>query len=504
MILINILTTSTSSSFSECFSAKSYLSGNSISYELTLNLLPFERLNLITEQNLCQMYLPGKTVVVQLHFDDISFPTAGQEISFVYKFNESIKVSFKLSPTDYSHIYSKQNAMYELWYDVNLRRTCVVPLNSDSEVFIEYQVNGSVEQIPFQPCTNDCDPDEYTDVSTSYDQIYIYNILYSNSNQDVISKFYSNFINDRRIPIYFVIKYRINGMISTITQRIYYYYAVDTLGCTVDDNYFFLCGTLNDHELYMQYRYSSLNKLNCDTLGATKVKIDIYIYDKLTSYRGNQILPLDEFNNNIGATFNTNKELTLLRNNFNEYVTTATIVVSYLDDSDNIIWETIQVDRAYIGCISKATMHLYSNQTCISYQFDNNQICSSYYLGEQDFNSLGIFYQEKGVTHLLGYYLFHQAINYSISDQTMCFVCDDFVDSDTYAKKSCEENQFLTKQKLKTVTVGFGIISNYESILLKTVVSEYYGVFTPFIAVCGAVFIIVLIIVLSFLKFINN
>ncbi|CAL6032168.1 Conserved_hypothetical protein [Hexamita inflata] len=388
---------------------------------------------------------------------------------------------------------------------INVRpRTCVVPLNSDSEVFIEYQVNGSVEQIPFQPCTNDCDPDEYTDVSTSYDQIYIYNILYSNSNQDVISKFYSNFINDRRIPIYFVIKYRINGMISTITQRIYYYYAVDTLGCTVDDNYFFLCGTLNDHELYMQYRYSSLNKLNCDTLGATKVKIDIYIYDKLTSYRGNQILPLDEFNNNIGATFNTNKELTLLRNNFNEYVTTATIVVSYLDDSDNIIWETIQVDRAYIGCISKATMHLYSNQTCISYQFDNNQICSSYYLGEQDFNSLGIFYQEKGVTHLLGYYLFHQAINYSISDQTMCFVCDDFVDSDTYAKKSCEENQFLTKQKLKTATVGFGIISNYESILLKTVVSEYYGVFTPLIAVCGAVFIIVLIIVLSFLKFINN
>ncbi|CAL6116009.1 Conserved_hypothetical protein [Hexamita inflata] len=542
MFVINVLT-SVSSSFSECFSAKSYLSGNSISYELTLNLLPFERLNLITEQNLCQMYLPGKTVVVQLHFDDISFPTAGQEIIFEYKFNEPIDVTFKLSKDEYKQIYPKENAMYELWYDVNLVKVnssvntithtkyngtncykdidltytiyeniqinvnssnCDVKLDLFTQVYIEYQVNNTIEQIPILPCINDCDPAEYMITSTNYKKIKMFNVLSTVNSKDHMSNFFTNFINNRRIPIYFVIKYQINGVFAIITQKIYNYYSVDTLRCTIDDSIFSLAGTLNPHNLHMQYRYTSLNQLNCDTQGVTKVKIDIYIFDQITSYRGNQVLPLNEFNNNIGATFEINNELTTLRNNFSEEETTSIIVVSYLDEDGQIIWESIQVDRAYIGCISKATMHLYRNQTCIRYQFDNNLICSNYYLNATDLNSIGIFYEECGVSHSLGYYIFYQAINYSISDQTMCFICDDFVDNDTYAKKTCEENQRFTKEKLKTATVGFGIISNYESILLKTVVSEYYGVFMPLIVVCSISFVVVLIIVLSFIQLVNK
>ncbi|CAL6013784.1 Conserved_hypothetical protein [Hexamita inflata] len=221
MFIINVLT-SVSSSFSECFSAKSYLSGNSVSYELTLNLLPFERLNLITEQNLCQMYLPDKTVVVQLHFDDISFTSAGQEISFVYKFNEPINVTFKLNQAEYQQIYPKQNAMYELWYDVNLVKVnnsintithtkyngtscykdidftytmygnmqinvnssnCEVKLDLNTQVYIEYQVNSTIEQIPILPCIYDCDPTEYMITSTNYNQIKMFNI-------QILCKFY--------------------------------------------------------------------------------------------------------------------------------------------------------------------------------------------------------------------------------------------------------------------------------------------------------------------------
>ncbi|CAL6053138.1 Hypothetical_protein [Hexamita inflata] len=60
-------------SFSQCFSTLSYVNGNDLTKQLSLHLIPFEILNLITEENLCKIYLPGKTVVTQIHFDDVSF-----------------------------------------------------------------------------------------------------------------------------------------------------------------------------------------------------------------------------------------------------------------------------------------------------------------------------------------------------------------------------------------------------------------------------------------------
>ncbi|CAL6002773.1 Conserved_hypothetical protein [Hexamita inflata] len=85
------------------------------------------------------MYLPGKTVVAQLHYDDISFPKPGQyEVNFVYRFNSEIVVTFQLSDSDYSHIIDKHSAMYELWYDVNL-----VKVNNSINTIEHVKCNGT-------------------------------------------------------------------------------------------------------------------------------------------------------------------------------------------------------------------------------------------------------------------------------------------------------------------------------------------------------------------------
>ncbi|CAL6012693.1 Conserved_hypothetical protein [Hexamita inflata] len=539
MILTSIMMASTSLSFSECFSATSYLSGNYQSFELHLNLVPFERLNLITEQNLCKMYLPGKQVIAQLHFDDISFPQLGQdEVSFVYKFNEPINVTFQLTQAEYQQIYMKQTVMYELWYDVNLVKVnnsintithtkfsgtgcyeyisltytmfnnmrvyaspmnCYVPLNSQSKIYVEYENGGKNEQIEIIPCMSNCYPTEYQVDSTDFNQINYYLMKYKN-NKNQLDQFYKSFAANRKIPVYFVIQFQINGVPTIINQKIKYFYSYDALSCLQDDTIYGLCVTLNPQNLFIQFRSSQLNKLNCDTLTAVQVQIDVYVYDDVTNYRDTKLLALDEFNNNIGITFTITKDLISLRNNFGKN-TRSIVTVSYLDNLGNFIWESISfVDNSYIGCVQTARLHIYDFQSCLRYRFDNNPLCSAFHLQPSDFNSLGVFYEENGVTRSLGYYLFNYEVNYTQQNQEVCFVCDEFIDSDSYAMKTCEENQKLMKEKLKTATVGFGIISNYESIILKTVVSEYKGIYVPLIGAGIGVFIVMIILIITFVK----
>ncbi|CAL6011728.1 Hypothetical_protein [Hexamita inflata] len=58
-------------------------------------------------------------------------------------------------------------------------------------------------------------------------------------------------------------------------------------------------------------------------------------------------------------------------------------------------------------------------------------------------NTLDIYYEENNVSHSLGFYRFHYAMN------SLYYV---------YARPICKENQQLTKQKIKSA--GFGIVFN--------------------------------------------
>ncbi|CAL5983837.1 Conserved_hypothetical protein [Hexamita inflata] len=518
------------SSFSECFSARSYLNGNAGTYELTLHLLPFERLNKITSENLCKMYLPGKPVVTQLHFDDISFPRPGEdEVSFEYKFNVEIQVSFQLSETDYLHIADKQHAMFELWYDVNLVKVngsvnsiehtrfngtgcftraemeytiygdiditvtpsnCKVALDANLEVYLEFQEGEANQQIPILPCTSGCQANEYQLSSSSFQDVKLYRVKKATADDAKLQSFYRRFVDNRLLPVSMNLRYKTNGLNSVISRQFDNKTAKDTWGCT-SDPHLLLATTLNPNNMFVQFRDSLTNKMTCDTLNATQVRVDDYVMDGSTRTRLQRTVGLEQFNQQIGVTFDVSPELTRLRNGFSAD-TMSLIVVSYLDAAGTILWEILYFDVACLGCVAKATMHIHEDQTCISYLFDSKEECVGQFIPANGKNTLGVFYKENGVTHQLGFYRFHYDLNYSILNQDYCFRCEDYVDG-SYERQTCVENQELTKLKLKSTTVGFGIMSKYESIVLETVVSEYQTIFMPLIIVISVLLLAVVI-----------
>ncbi|CAL6093202.1 Conserved_hypothetical protein [Hexamita inflata] len=542
IVTICLLAGSVSSSFSECFSAKSYLSGNPVTNQLSLHLLPFERLDKITSENLCKMYLPGKVVVTQIHYDDMSFPRPGDaEVNFLYQFNQEIVVTFTLLQADYLHIIDKQNAMYELWYDVNLVKVnnsinsiehtkyngtgcfsyvtmtytiygdidlsvtannCNVAINVNLQVYLEFQDGIANSQIPIYPCTSGCTATEYKTTSTNFKTINLYRIKKTPANADLLSTFYERFIENRRITTSLNMKFLSSSIYNVISRQIDKYNAKDTWGCknngTQTDSHLFIGSTINPHNAFIQFRESFTNKMFCDTKNAITVRVDVQLFDLETTFRQVKLIPLQEFNNQIGITFEMTKELTKLRDNYNPLYTKRFVTVSYLDENNKILWELVSYSKAFVGCIQRATVHLYQNKNCFIYDFDDNKICQGQKLTATNLNSLGIFYTENGITESLGYYKFNYAINYTDTHQEVCFVCDEYkVDKiNTYARGSCKENQELTKQKLKTATVGFGMISAYESIILTSVVAEYENIYLPLI-VSGSVVLVLMIITTS-------
>ncbi|CAL6093224.1 Conserved_hypothetical protein [Hexamita inflata] len=535
--LLYSIQTSVSSSFSECFSAKSYINGNSVTNQLNLHLLPFERLDKITSENLCKMYLPGKVVVAQIHYDDMSFPRPGDaEVNFLYQFNQEIVVSFTLTPADYLHIMDKQNAMYELWYDVNLVKvnnsvntiehtkyngtncfqkveilytiygdidikvapnSCSVAIDPNLQVYLEFQEGLLNNQLPVYPCASNCAPNEYQASSTDFSQITLYRVKQSPSIASALQSFYSHFVENRNISITFNLKFDSNGLYSVISRPLDKFLANDTLGCLTNDVHLVLASTLNPNNYFMQFRDSLTNKMTCDTLAATSVNIDVQIWDANSKTRLQKTFDIADFNEEIGVTFETSAELKQLRQNYDITVTKTIIAVSYLDADQNIIWEIVTYDKAYIGCVSRATLHLHEKKNCLEYTFDDHSQCIIQQLAAADKNTLGIFYTEFGKTHSLGFYRFHYPIDYTQLQQTICFVCDEFIADITYAKSTCKDNQEFTKKKLKTVEIGFGIISKFESIILKTVVTEYKTVFVPLIISAVAISVLVLAYIIA-------
>ncbi|CAL6093232.1 Conserved_hypothetical protein [Hexamita inflata] len=524
MIMASIVAISVSSSFSECFSAKSYINGNSVTNQLNLHLLPFERLDKITSENLCKMYLPGKVVVAQIHYDDMSFPRPGDaEVNFLYQFNQEIVVSFTLTPADYLHIMDKQNAMYELWYDVNLVKvnnsvntiehtkyngtncfqkveilytiygdidikvapnSCSVAIDPNLQVYLEFQEGLQNNQLPVYPCASNCAPNEYQASSTDFSQITLYRVKQSPSIAPALQSFYSHFIENRNISITFNLRFNSHGLYSVISRPLDKFLANDTWGCM--EVHVVLASTLNPNSFFMQYRDSLTNKLVCDTQDAVKVKIDIQIWDMKNKIRLQREYKIEDFNEEVGSTFENTPELVKLRQDFDVLISKTIIVVSYLNADGRILWEIITYEQAYIGCVSRATLHLYEDKNCLKYAFDDHPQCLMQFINATDKNTLGLFYKENGKTQSLGFYRFHYPIDYKVLYQGVCFVCDQFIDDTTYVKPTCRENQEYTKKVLKTATIGLGIISSYESIILNTVVAEYQTVFVPFV-VCSSI-----------------
>ncbi|CAL6017192.1 Conserved_hypothetical protein [Hexamita inflata] len=527
----HVTMTSISSSFSECFSAKSYISGDSLKNQLSLHLLPFERLDKIANENLCKMYLPGKIVVTQIHYDDMSFPRTGDaEVNFIYQFNQEIVVAFQLSPTDYAHIIDKQNAMYELWYDVNLVKvnnsvntishtkyngtncfqkleleytmygdmdvhvlpnSCAVKVDPSLQVYVEFQEGLVNSQIPIYPCVSDCDPAEFQLSQTDFSLTKLYRVKKTPATETQLASFYAHFIENRRIHISMNLKFPKNSFFVVVSRNFDNIFAKDTWGCKTNDVHLDAFTILNPNLVSIQFRDSLTNKLKCNTLDAVQVKIDVYVYDQKYSARYEKQYSIEEFNQNIGIQFNNTVESIKLRENYNVDLSKTVVVVSYLNSTGDILWEIISYHFAYIGCVSRATLHLYNDQTCLNFSFDSHGQCVIQNIPSTGKNTLGIYYVEDNISHSLGFYRFNYEIDYKILHHSVCFVCDQYIPDVTYAKQSCVENQQFTKEKIKSSIIGFGIVTKFEFIILESVVTEYQNFFVYFAVVSVSLLIFV-------------
>ncbi|CAL6074772.1 Conserved_hypothetical protein [Hexamita inflata] len=540
MIVVHVLMVSVSSSFSECFSAKSYISGNVLTDQLNLHLLPFERLDRITNENLCQMYLPNKVVVAQIHYDDISFPRPGEdEVNFLYKFNQEIVVTFQLTHADYEHIFDKNIAMYELWYDVNLVKVnnsvntiehtkyngtncfqklemeytiyedidikvlpnnCNVKIDANIQVYIEFQEGQVNNQIPIYPCVSSCDPTEFQLSLTNFSQIRTYHVKKTPATASRLSSFYSNFVENRRIQISLNLKFDTNGIYTAISNTFNNVQHKDNFACKSLDSHLGIYALLNPNVVSVQYRDSLVNKLVCD-ISAKYVKVDLYMFDNVTSVNRKSTYKIQDFDNSIGIEFQKDSQFTLLRENFQPSGTKTTVVVSYLSETHEIMWEIlIYSDPVYIGCVERATLHLYENHNCLEYILDKHDQCVVQKMTALQKNVLGIYYKSKGIQKSLGMYRFHYAVDYSISKHEVCFVCEEYQPGVTYAKPSCEENQKLTKQLIKTEEIGFGIVSACEFIIFNTAVTEYKSIYVPVILSSSLICVLVIITIITFVQ----
>ncbi|CAL6020347.1 Conserved_hypothetical protein [Hexamita inflata] len=544
MIVLTIFISGDAVSFSDCFSPKSYMNGNELTNQLSLHLIPYESIDLITSENLCRSYLPGKVVVAQVHYDDITFPKALEsQVKFKYVYNKEIDVTFQLSPADYLHITGKDHAMYELWYDVNLIKvnssigtieltnyngtncfqkleleytiygdmdirvlpnSCAVKVDPSLQVYVEFQEGLVNSQIPIYPCTSDCDPAEFQLSQTDFGLTKLYRVKKTPATETQLASFYSHFIENRRIQISLNLKFDTNGIFTVVSRNFDNLIANDTYSCKKNDVQMAIFAVLNPSDVQIQFRHSMTNKLLCDIPGVVSVRAEMYLWDNNLSEYISDDFKIDEFNENIGVSFKNTHKSNILRNTFNANSKTI-IVISYLNATGQIIYELmVYKDHFYMACIKMATIHMYETENCIEYTFDNNPLCIGNKIYENDKNMLGLFYKENGLTHSLGVYKFRNTIDYSQLNQRLCFVCEQFFNDSVYAKPTCQENQQLTRLKLKTAELGFAIISKYEFIIFNQIVAEYRGVFAPLIVTAASLVVVVATMIAFYSKQVNG
>ncbi|CAL6030516.1 Conserved_hypothetical protein [Hexamita inflata] len=521
--------------FKNCFSPKSYLSGNTQTNQLTLNLIPFEHMDQILDYNQCKTALDKMSVLILLHFDTVSFPRVGDEpVSFTYSYNNPTKVVFKLSPADYTTIISKSSAMYELRYDLDyvivngsiktiehtkyngtgcfqsiaLRYTiydsidilvspnnCEVDFATGVSVFYEFQKDTTNIAIPILPCTVNCIQGEFNGTTSLFKDVTLYRVRKTILTADLFKQFYDSYVNYRLIKISLNLQFTKNSVDTRITEYINNKTAVDTWGCKTNDQpqpMFWglqLYTLMNPDGIFVQIRDIMKNKMMCDTQTATKVKLDHYMKQNDVVDRRQFNTTLSIFNEMFGIILPADEAYTNFRNNI--YVldqTYSTIVVSFLDENDVILYELSMYRTSLIGCLTKYSLHLYDGtKNCFRMQFEPRDDCRTQYLQTTDRNSLTISYEKDLKSNLVGYFDFKVAQDYKKFDQEFCFDCSTFNPNQVYMRQTCEENNKLLKQMIKRQQIKIVYTNTFDLVQSYSVVTEYSGIWMPLVGSACAV-----------------
>ncbi|CAL6030615.1 Conserved_hypothetical protein [Hexamita inflata] len=539
-----------SESFTDCFSTLSYIHGDALSSTLTLHLLPFESLTLITDQNMCKNYLIGKIIQVFIHYDDISFPlSASTPAYFPYVYNVEQIVTFQLTPVDYAHIYSKQDAMYELWYDINLVKVnnsidriehtihngtgcfsyiqLIYTLHGDMQIIstpndcfvdfstvqiiFQYHWDGVNKQIQIQPCTQYCDANEFQTTSSQFNAINVYKVSYSAQ----VEEFYQAFIKNRLLTIQLALEFDQNGVKTKIIEDINDKYATDTWGCSAqdqaNDTYWglHLYTVLNPDGLFVQIRDTLQNKMKCATPNVVKVKLDHYMKQDNIVKRDQMTVDIDTYNEQVGLQFELTPEYTYFRDHvFLNDSTFSLIIASFMDANDNILYEICQFGKTYLGCVAKQYMEIFKDKMCVTNIFENRPDCRQQGQDANQRNHISIYYKEAGIFYLLGYFNFLDAVVYADYSQKLCFTCDLVDNTFIYALPTCKQNfdEVYTKIKLTGSTVGFFYCNNFDTFQSLNLITRFSMNTLPLILASTAVFIVIVVItsIMLFQQFATN
>ncbi|CAL5986640.1 Conserved_hypothetical protein [Hexamita inflata] len=534
--------------FKTCFSPRSFLRGNAQTNTLTLNLLPFDHIDQINDYNQCKTALDKMNVLAYLHFDAISFPRVGDpSVYFKYKFNVPIEVEFKVSDSDYNLVIDKGFAVFELRYDISYvivngsvavvehtkyngtgcfsdismsytvygdidiiatPNNCLVDFTAAVQVSFDYTSGNQNYPIPIYPCTSGCQEGEYNATSLNFQDITIYRVKKTVALTSKFADFYKAYIDNRMIKLSLNIKFNTNGVQTTIKQFISNKIAVDTWNCVaVDpptDTYWgmHLYTVLNPQGLFVQVRDTLVNQLKCDTSSATKIRLDHYMFQTGVMYRQNKTMTILEYNKNVGIEFSSDTVYTKFRDTtYKNDTTYSLIVLSFLDDTDTILYEVSQYGKAYMGCVAKQRLQVYPSKMCATITFESRADCRQQYQDATARNHISLYYTQDADFSFIGFFNFALPVNYSYINNQICFSCDATYDNtyaDMYKGATCKENFSLMKSKIKKMQgsqVGFHYCNNFDLFPSALVVAEYNNTWLPLGLTAGFSAIAVAIIV---------
>ncbi|CAL6017558.1 Conserved_hypothetical protein [Hexamita inflata] len=525
-----------STSFSECFSVASYIRGNTQTQQLVLHLLPFELLDQISQENLCKQYLPGKPVVVKIHYKDISFPLSNEpQTSFLYQYNKEIQVVFNLSPANYNQILNYQNAMYELWYDVKLIKVnnsvnsiehtkmngtncfndislkyspdqiqvvtqpnnCDVVFDASLQVSLSYIIGMEKFTVSIPKCTGSCLSNQYQTSSSVFDQISLYVIKRSELNpvdQIVFDDFLTEYYKNRGIIVSFDMDYMINSVSTAISSQIIKKESLDTKGC-IDTQTFRTI--LNYDYAMVQIRGDLQNKFLCTVAGVTQIRTVLNVFNQATGSQitMTQTIDYQTFQERIGSALSATDEYRsfadkLYSINVSHY---RLLSFEFLSASDALLYDITVFGANNLGCIKYGEVMFYSNQTCVRMQFVNLPICNARTQTSASPFSVQIIQEDsKLVQSSLG--LYHLSVNFAYTGfwEKICFTCAQFDSSAPSLGTSCSKNNKLVRDSHDKGQLGFTIQSQNEGTKTWGTFSLYYAdVYVPLIGTAVGIAVVV-------------
>ncbi|CAL6074168.1 Conserved_hypothetical protein [Hexamita inflata] len=514
--------------FKSCFSPRSFLRGNMLTNQLTLNMIPFDHIDEIQDYNQCRTALDKMNVLAYLYFDDVRFPLPGKPlVYFKYSFNTVQQITFNLTGPDYLSIMNKRSAVFELRYDTNYvivnssvatiehtkyngtgcfqnifmnytiygdldivvePHNCQVNLDT-AYVYFDYYFNNQNIEITIPACTANCVNNQYNQSASLFTNTFIYKLKRTVGNAALVDEFYSRYIENHTLEIFLNIKSTINGIPTSIKQFILNKIAVDTLSCIANDpptDVFWgthLYTIANPDALFVQVRDTLVNELQCNLANAKTVKVDHYLIQKYTILRQHKTLTYSEFSKQIGIQFDQNDDYDNFRSNvLVSGETTSLIVLSFLDVNEVIIYEISTYDFAHLGCLTKQSLQIYKNSMCAQFKVDQRWECIAQVNQATNKNRINIFYTQNNQTNEIGTFDFQQKVNYS-SDFDICFDCDSFS-----SEGSCQEKLKLLKDKVKLqkgVSVGFFYCNYLDNQKSNYIVAQYQNIWVPFAVSAG-------------------